>query len=354
MRRPFVIEIAACMTVAMLMSLGIGVQEGQTQPPPVTAPIVREGELAMKLAEALKLGQPLSETEAESMLGSAGIAPRNGWIADYPVTPDIVGELRDSVGYAAQAKTISMDRDSALQTLENVQTSLNISVEPAPAGQTYPPEETPEVSAGGYPDQTIINNSYYDMQEPPIVTYYSPPPDYYSLYSWVPYPFWWSGFWFGGFYILHDFHRHFREHGHVRSVSNHFNDIRANRAFRVDPVNRFRGRTYSGIGAPRSHNSISTGVRRAPERIFNWGPNRSFAPSSNTKSVVPQGRGEGHGTQQSTGRFRTVNPFPANRVYSHPPGAGRTFKPHSNTPGSGRTSHAPGRGGRGTGRGTRR
>ena len=113
---------ASVLSVAtvMVLLLGIYVQEVQAQLPPVGAPIVREGDFAMKLAEALNVGHPSSEAEAESMLGTAGIAPRNGWIADYPVTPDIIGELRDSVTYAAQAKTISMDQDTALKTLEDV------------------------------------------------------------------------------------------------------------------------------------------------------------------------------------------------------------------------------------------
>ena len=47
-----------------------------------------------------------------------------------------------------------------------------------------------------------------------MVTYYAPPPDYYYLYSWVPYPFWCDEFWFGGFFILNDFHRSvFFDHG---------------------------------------------------------------------------------------------------------------------------------------------
>src|SRR5271166_6174057 len=96
--------IAVCMTAVLLLPLGIGIREGRTAPPPVAGPLVREGAFAMILVVALNMGKPASETEAESMLGAAGISPRNGWIADYPVTPDIIGELRDSIGYAAQAK----------------------------------------------------------------------------------------------------------------------------------------------------------------------------------------------------------------------------------------------------------
>lgn len=320
---------AAVLSLAavMVLLLGIFVQAVQAELPPVGAPIVREGEFAMKLAEALSVGHPSSEAEAESMLGTAGIAPRNGWIADYPVTPDIIGELRDSVSYAAQAKTISMDQDTALKTLEDVQANVNISVSPGPAG---PPEMSAEGADGGYPGQTAIND-YYNEQGPPIVTYYAPPPDYYYLYAWVPYPFWWGGFWFGGFFELHDFHRYFREDGHVYTVTNHFHDVNANKVFRIDPAKRFLGRTFAGIGAPRSSNFVSPGVSRAPERIFNGSPGGSGVPGR--RAIRPQGSTPGTIRQPSVRSFRGVNPFPSNRVYSKPPGAGRTFTPRSGASG---------------------
>jgi hypothetical protein len=340
---------ALFVVVVMVLLLGMYVQAGYTQPPPVGAPLVREGAFALELAEALNVGHPSSEAEAESMLGTAGIAPRNGWIADYPVTPDIIGELRDAVAYAAQAKTISMDQDTALKTLGDVQAGMSISVSPGPAG---PPETSAEGATGsGYPDQTVINNYYYE-QGPPILTYYAPPPDYYYLYSWVPYPFWWSGFWFGGFFVLHDFHRHFREGGHVYSVTNHFRDARANRVFRVDPVNRFRGRTFAGIGAPRSGNFVNPGVSRAHEKVFNGSPGGSGVPGR--REIRSQGSTTGTIRQPSTKSFRGVNPFPSNRVYSQPPGAGRTFTPRSGAQGGGRAPSASGGKPTGDGGGMRR
>ncbi|HUL37093.1 MAG TPA: hypothetical protein VLW47_05380, partial [Thermodesulfobacteriota bacterium] len=52
--------------------------------PSVEQSLVREGFFAMKLAEALKIGPVQNEAEAENRLAQIGIAPRNGWIADYP------------------------------------------------------------------------------------------------------------------------------------------------------------------------------------------------------------------------------------------------------------------------------
>ncbi len=344
--------IAVCMTIVLLLPLGIGAQEGISQPPPVAAPLVREGAFSMKLAEALNVGHPSSEAEAESMLGAVGVAPHNGWMADYPVTPDIIGELRDSVGYAAQAKTIPMDKDAALRTLESVQSSVSVSVTPAPAGppstsaSETSPAETAE-SAQSYPDQTVINN-YYSNEGPPIVTYYAPPPDYYSLYGWVPYPFWWGGFWFGGFFILNDFHRHFRDHEGGFFVSNHFNDVRAHRVFRVDPVNRYSGRTFAGIGAPRASNFINTGVKGSSERIFNR--DRSFGPRSGTNTLSSQASRTGAVRQPSMSSRNAANPFAASRVYSRPPGGGRILTPRSGGPSGGRTFNAPSRGSSGKSR----
>src|SRR6185369_2767208 len=103
------------------------------------------------------------------------------------------------------------------------------------------------------------------------------PPNYYYLYSWVPYPFWWTDFWFPGFFVLNDFHRPFHFHNRVFFVSNHFNDIGRNRVFRIDPVSRFNGRTFAGIGVSGRRGFVSTGVRRSDRNIFN-APRAQAAP----------------------------------------------------------------------------
>ncbi len=76
-------------------------QQASAGPPPVAPPIVREGDFAVRLQSACGLGTGSDEIEAETRLGQAGIVPRNGWIADYPVTPDVLGELRQAVANAA-------------------------------------------------------------------------------------------------------------------------------------------------------------------------------------------------------------------------------------------------------------
>ncbi|HOD34317.1 MAG TPA: hypothetical protein PLR20_02065 [Syntrophales bacterium] len=239
-------------------------------PPPVEAPLVREGDFAVELLPALDMGSTRDEIEAESRLGDAGIAPRNGWIADYPVTPDIVGELQAAVVDAADAGRLSLGSQEALQRFNAVTAAFGLSVLPYTGDTSYRPEPSDTES---YPNPSAINGYYADAG-PPVVTYYNPPPDYYYLYAWVPYPFWCRGFWYPGFFVLNDFHRHKVVRKQVKFVSNHFNDVGSHRTFRIDPVARFHGKTYPGIGAHRSKHFISTGIPKSDRKVFNAPPGK--------------------------------------------------------------------------------
>ena len=100
----------------------VDVQSGRaaTQLSPVAQPLVREGEFAIKLAEVLKIGLAKSDAEAESMLALVGIAPKNGWIADYPVTPGVIGELQNAVGGAVDSGKLVMRKNEAIMALLNL------------------------------------------------------------------------------------------------------------------------------------------------------------------------------------------------------------------------------------------
>jgi len=230
--------------------------------PPLEQPLIREGDLAVKLVEALKLGTPESETEAESILASVDIIPRNGWIADYPVTPDIVDELQSALGEAADSGKIAVNKEAALKTFQGVMNEFNLSVKADTSGQG-----AGETTGPDYPDSTAENNYYYD-EGPPVVTYYAPPPDYAYLYAWVPYPFWWSDVWFPGFFILGDFdvdvdrhrHGHGHHHDHGKFISNHFADPKTGRMFRIDPASRTRG-GISLAGAGWARPSAKSGAQ---------------------------------------------------------------------------------------------
>ena len=128
------------------------------------------------------------------MLAEAGIVPLNGWISDYPMTPQIIGQLNDSLVKAAAGNKIPMTVQEATQRLYVLIAELNLA---APAG-------TGTAAPAAQANPNYVDEYYYD-QGPPVVTYYPPPVDYAYLYDWVPYPVVWFGFSFPGFFICHNF-----------------------------------------------------------------------------------------------------------------------------------------------------
>ena len=178
--------------IILLTPIWSQAQSTQSGPPPVGPTVVREGDFAVRLLFELGLGTTEDEIEAETQLGKAGIIPRNGWIADYPVTPDVYAELQKAVSDAADSKKLSMSREEALKRLNTANIQLGLSVKPY-TGEKDRPTGVPD--SANYLNPTEINDYYY-TEGPPIVTYYAPPPDYYYLYAWVPFP---SGFQISGF-----------------------------------------------------------------------------------------------------------------------------------------------------------
>jgi hypothetical protein len=334
------------MIVAGLLFLAmpsmVNAQSGN--PPPVAPPLVREGEFAVKMALSLGVATTEDEVEAETKLGEVGITPRNGWIADYPVTPDIIGELQNAVSNAADSGKLSLPKDEALKRLYITAAEFGVSIKSyvhGEASQAKPP------GADNYQNSTIINDYYYSSG-PPVVTYYSPPPAYYYLYSWVPYPFWWLDFWFPGFYVLNDFHRVVVvNHHRTVFISNHFNDIRHNRVFRIDPVRRYHGTTYSGIGVSHPKRFLSTGVSRSPRTIFNKPHDRTMP---GRKIVNPPSQGSRVDSPPLQGRVNT--PATREKDIVKPPsrGSGTAIQPSKEN----RREVPPSRGEYDTERGKRR
>ncbi len=239
-------------------------QETAKQPPPIGQTLVREGDFAIKLAEALKMGKAGSEAEAESLLASAGITPKNGWIADYPVTPDVIGELEKAVGEAADGRKLAIGKSEALKALRTaaVEQELPIVAEGTDEYGEAPPPTTPE-----YASPSEIDN-YYDAEGPPVVTYYPPPWDYYYLYAWIPTPFWCSGFYFPGFFILNDFHRHVHRHGHDFIITNHRRDHSTGRISAIDPARRHSSRNVGDRDVPHTRGFNSAEARNGARSIF--------------------------------------------------------------------------------------
>jgi hypothetical protein len=147
------------------------------EPPPSEQRLVREGSFAMRLAEALKIEEVKNEAEAESKLASVGIVPKNGWIADYPLTPDVIGELQKAVGEAADSGKIAMNKDEAIKVFQNLVMDIEdqyARVEPPPGWQPY-------------------SEPYYYPRFYAYPYYY---PYYFSYY--YPYPFYYRGYY--GYY----------------------------------------------------------------------------------------------------------------------------------------------------------
>ncbi|MGD0919962.1 MAG: hypothetical protein ABSB22_26285 [Thermodesulfobacteriota bacterium] len=126
MKKSLIIGIAAGL---LMVPLAMNVTSGETatEPPQMEQALVREGDLAIKLVDRLKIGTAENEAEAESMLISSGIAPRNGWIADYPITPDIIGELQDAIGEAVDSQRLAMGKDEALRQFQDLAAEMGLS-----------------------------------------------------------------------------------------------------------------------------------------------------------------------------------------------------------------------------------
>jgi len=308
--------------------------------PPISSPIVREGEFAIRLEFWLGVGTTDDEAEAENRLAEVGILPRNGWIADYPVTPDVAGELQQAVIDAAASGKISLSRDEALKRFNDTLSEFGLSLTPYPSQE---PTEAYSTNTDNYPNPSAVDNYYY-REGPPVVTYYTPPPAFYYMYAWVPFPFLWSGFWFPGYFILHDFHKTVVVNRRVVFVSNHFRDIRSHRVFRVDPVARFRGRTFGGIGAGRTRGLLSTGIPGSDRRIFNSPAPRNLPminqPAARGHIVRPPSRGNVTVTPPAL-RGGTPAPPTRGRILSPAPRGGEAVRPPSR--GSGPSERGRGR-----------
>jgi hypothetical protein len=233
MRRWLWIICAASLLVfssaAGAADFGTATENNKGQIPPVAQTLVREGDFSIKLAAVLDLGTPSTEEEAEDLLVSAGVVPLNGWLSDYPVTPEIIGQLQESVSRAASQGTVPMTSDQAVKGLYAIAAQFNL---PTPAGGDQATSNAPAGPQAQEDQQNL--DTYYSDTGPPIVTYYPPPPDYLYLYDWVPYPVWWFGFWFPGFYISTSFSTVVVYHSVPVRVSNHIIDRDTGVAATVD------------------------------------------------------------------------------------------------------------------------
>jgi hypothetical protein len=328
-----------------------GSQPSQEQVPPVAQTLVREGDFAIKLAAELDLGKPYDEATAEDMLTAAGVVPANGWLSDYPMTPDIIGQLKDAVSKAAAEGKLPMNNEEAVKGLYFLTAQMNL---PTPAG---PASQTPgSGQASTAPsDPSVVNNYYYD-QGPPIVTYYPPPYGYGYMYDWVPYPAFWFGFWFPGFYICHNFTTVVLSPVFVDRrgvVTNHVIDPVTRRVAIVDPVSRTNGsvrpgtvlRTSSGrtfTNLPEMRQAMGGLVTKGPEtrtpgnsayrdRGFTTRESQRGAESIYRRSMDRTGPAPGdrltYRDDRSRGAYGSARPsYGEGHRYMTPAPSGKSFK----------------------------
>jgi hypothetical protein len=300
--------------------------------------LVPEGFFAIQLVEALKMGQAQDEAQAENMLSSVGIEPKNGWIAGYPVTPPIIGEIEKGVISAAEAGRIRMGKDEALKAVEGLKVKLGLNVIPDAKAQPAAPQPVHKGEAGNTiiykytdkngvihftdryesvseeyragtetirgelvptqsstgpadegtqtqnnksppsPSPEVVNNYYYSYG-PPVVTYYAPPAPYGYLYVWVPYRFWCSRFFFPGYFILHDFHRRVYFHKRPFVITNHV--VVGNTVLMVDSGSR----TLRGSTGP--HRGTSQRILHTPGGQAGAGTIVGLSQKSPAPAAVP-------------------------------------------------------------------
>jgi len=313
--------------------------------PPVKQTLIPEGFFAIKLVDALKLGPVETEVEAETTLTSLGITPRNGWIADYPVTPDMLIELQNAVGMAADSGKLSMYRYEATNVVQGVATDLGLPVVIAgdQGGQTGSPKDYGE-DYGEYSDPSVVDN-YYDDEGPPVVTYYPPPPDYDYLYAWVPSPFWSFGFFFPGFFVLNDFDTIIIINKKPVHCTNHVINPKTHRVATINPATRTIGRnvsstsnlTHRGFNTIQGKNGASAIFNRSVEKPSTANPSRGVVSRTNTPTA-PSRIERPTGTRPETGSsIRSQAPVYHEAPPRMPASPSRSYSPPS-TSGQGSSS----------------
>lgn len=332
MRNLFMIAV---LVTFLLMPVMPGAQSGRQSagPPPLKQTLIPEGFFAIKLADALKLGPVKTEAEAETTLTSLGITPRNGWIADYPVTPDVLIELQNTASMAADSGNLAMNRDEATNVVQGVAMDLGLPVVTPgdQGGQTGSTEDY-----GEYSDPSVLDN-YYNDEGPPVVTYYPPPPDYDYLYAWVPSPFWSFGFFFPGFFVLNDFDTIIMINKKQVRCTNHVINPKTHRVAAINPETRTIGRnvrshsnlTDRGFNAIQGKNGASTIFNRSVEKPSTANHGRGVVQRTNTPTA-PSTIERPAGTRSETGSFsRSQAPVYHEAPVRTPPSSGRAYSPPS-------------------------
>lgn len=163
--------------------------------PPIAAPLVRQGALAVNLARSLGFSAG-SEVVAIDSLSQIGIIPRGGWSAASFVTPALIGELHNSIFLASRSGQLLISGDKVVSRFNNVRFQLGLPIFPvqASARSAFP---RAAISPGS------INKFFID-KGPPLMTFFPPPGKFSSLFTFTPCPFVCSNVFFPGFFVRQD------------------------------------------------------------------------------------------------------------------------------------------------------
>ena len=181
MKRVLVILVAAGLVLAPYIA-SVNAQSSTSNRPPIGQPLVSEGEFAVELATALNLSLSHEEAAAEDALGSISIAPRNGWISDYPITPDIIAEVRESAARSASSGSLKMAEIEATGIVDSVSTAMNLPIEVAGGKGAYESGSSSNSSSGyesgsSFEYQSSSSSEYQSSSgaPPPEVSEYAGP-----------------------------------------------------------------------------------------------------------------------------------------------------------------------------------
>jgi len=306
MKRMLVILVAAGLVPAAYTA-SVNAQSSSSKPPPIEQPLVSEGEFAVEKATALKLNSPHDEAAAESSLAGINIAPRNGWISNYPMTPDIIAEVRESTARSASAGSLNISEADAAGIVDSVSTALNLPIKAADEKYNYESSYSSTASSSSeyqsssaaapakvseYEEPSVVEvpeEEYYDGYGPPIVTYYPPPWAYAYLYDWVPWPFWWGGLGFGGFFILGDFDRNDHHHRFTNHVTNANGTVsRVNAVTRSTGMGTQSSSTLAGASRSTQGIRLSSANAQADARTIMNRQAGSRAANTTSASTTPR------------------------------------------------------------------
>lgn len=313
----------------ILSSKGIEPQHGWITDYPVTPATIGEIERGVAAAAAAgKLGvgkdQALKAVRAAKENLGLNVAPGTASVSVPPPPRQTIYKYVDRDGVIHYT-----DRYEGVPREYRGRAEKMLPAQAEPAGPPYDPgnlyaanEAPPAYDASAappppayedaaHPAPEVVNN-YYVENGPPVITYYAPPQPYYYLYSWVPYPFWYARFYFPGFFILNNFHRHVFCQGRPLIITNHV--VRHSRTYFVHPRHRTLVGKF-GPGKSPSQDFRSPAVQSSAQAIL-----RQYQPRMSSGNPLPGPRVPHAISRQYQPRTSFGNPLPGPRVPQAVPG----------------------------------